>query len=478
MSDQAAHATITVRRFQPRKLFNGAWDLADISPRSRLYSLAPYLLGTVWCESLSSYVHRLGWTLRTSPRTLVAQEIVPFLSNAQTFQSAPTLLSALSRGTGGAINMNGTGNVALEWAKSLEQLTARTDLQLLTLHWWIGDLSVQGQLRKAPAWCPMCYSKWSHQDLPIYQPLVWWLKFVTRCPQHRCSLEEQCPHCLKYQSVIPAKRTQPGTCTQCAGWLGADEKICHNQEMNDEERWQEWVIRALEELCSASASSGPPQWKYFFASLATCLEEPGGYSQLARVAGVSRTLFYCWASDETKSYHHSPSLESILKLCYACQVTPLQVLKHDLDALKQGLRLAKPMPLPQLRQPVRYRQEQVDVHQCQKLINEVLEGKEEPLGACQLAKRLGYGTRQLYALFPQECQLLTKRAKEYRKQQGALHTAQKCEEIRQMVIDLHAQGIYPSQRKLRQLLSDPNCLLDPEVRSAWYSICQELGIKS
>ncbi len=31
-----------------------------ILPRSRLYDLAPYQIGTPWCESLTGYINRLG----------------------------------------------------------------------------------------------------------------------------------------------------------------------------------------------------------------------------------------------------------------------------------------------------------------------------------------------------------------------------------------------------------------------------------
>lgn len=478
MSGKTAYATLAVRVLRPTKIFNGKWDMADIPPRSHLYSHPPCKVGTVWCESLTSYINRLGWTLRTSPRALVAQEIVPLLSTAQTFQATPSLLSTLSRGGGGAMKMNGTGSVALEWAEILGQLTARPDLHLLTLHWWVGNLSVQGQLRMTPAWCPLCYTVWRQQELHIYQPLLWLLKLVTRCPQHGRRLEERCPQCHKRQSGIAADKTPPGMCTQCGAWLGTEEETGQSWESNDEVRWQEWVVHALDELCVTSASSGPPQWAHFFASLAICLEEPGGYSRLARMAGISRTLFYSWTSSDSKSYHCTPSLDSVLRLCHACNVTPLQVLRQDLISLKQGLQSAKPTHYPQLRQPVRCRRDQVDRLLCLELINAVLEGREEPLGACQVAKRLGYDVRQLQYLFPQECRSLTKRAKEYRKQQKALRTAKKCEEVRQTVMSLHAQGIFPSQRRLRQVLLDPNCLLDPKVRSAWYSMCHELGLKS
>ena len=33
-----------------------------ILSRSRLYDLVPYEIGTPWCESLTGYINRLGWT--------------------------------------------------------------------------------------------------------------------------------------------------------------------------------------------------------------------------------------------------------------------------------------------------------------------------------------------------------------------------------------------------------------------------------
>ena len=51
----------------------------QIPPRSRLYCLSPLGVGTLWTESLTSYINRLAWTYRVSPRVLVAQEVVPQL---------------------------------------------------------------------------------------------------------------------------------------------------------------------------------------------------------------------------------------------------------------------------------------------------------------------------------------------------------------------------------------------------------------
>ena len=62
---------------------------AQIPPRSTLYSLAPLGVGTPGIESLTSYVNRLAQVYHVGPRVLVAQHILPHLSEAYYVQAAP-----------------------------------------------------------------------------------------------------------------------------------------------------------------------------------------------------------------------------------------------------------------------------------------------------------------------------------------------------------------------------------------------------
>ena len=85
-------------------------DNIELPPRSKLYGLVPCEMGTMFQESLTSYLNRLGWRHHVSPRDLVAQEIVPSLSHEY-----PKLqLAAFSRGP--SMQINGAGSVAYEWA--------------------------------------------------------------------------------------------------------------------------------------------------------------------------------------------------------------------------------------------------------------------------------------------------------------------------------------------------------------------------
>ncbi len=104
-----------------------------------------------------------------------------------------------------------------------------------------------------------------------------------------------------------------------------------------------------------------------------------------------------------------------------------------------------------------------------------LDDKNEPLALSQVAQRLGYeDARQLVYHFPEECKLVTQRAKAYRQQRKAQRLAQVGEQVRQAVLSIHSQGFYPSHRRLRILL--PGALMRlSEAKDAWRAALQELG---
>ena len=235
--------------------------------------------------------------------------------------------------------------------------------------------------------------------------------------------------------------------------------------------WQAWIWATLKELQAASLTAGGMlTWEPFFRHLATYLQEQKGYSRLAQATGIDRTILYRWV-DHDDAYH--PTLETILKFCYVCQVTPLQVMNGQLDQLQQTLQAGT-----ELRSPLPRRQNQrVDRERCQMALQAALDSREEPLALYQVARRLGYEARQLAYHFPQECKLVTQRARAYRKQRKEHYLVQISEQVRQTVISVHAQGIYPSQRKLRALL--PGGLMRlPQAREAWHDALQELGFEA
>jgi transcriptional regulator with XRE-family HTH domain len=423
-------------------------------------------MGSLWQESFTSYLNRLGWMHHVSPRAMVTQEVIPRLE--KTKKVSRQWIGALSRGY--AMNMNGVGSLALEWSAALNQLTQRSDLHLLTLHGWIGNLSSAGHLRPALAWCPICYTEWQEQEACIYQPLLWLFKVVTLCPKHHRFLESHCPHCQKQQSVI-ALRTRPGHCTQCDQWLGSslDEKLS-SQATEVLIPWQQWVLQALEELHVASRVSGVLQWEPFFTHLAEGILSAVNlvtWKQVERLTGVKQDVINQWLQRKK-----TPSLETILQLCYVCEVTPVQIMNGEIASLIETLQCGiSSRPAVSRRTKPR-----ADRDRCLELIHAVLDGREEPLGIRQLCERLGCTHRVLRYSFPEEYTLITQQAREYRKLQDRQRVAKTREQVRQAVFSLHAQGIYPSQRKVQSFLP-AGVMLQSDARETWHATLRELGLE-
>jgi hypothetical protein len=437
-----------------------SWPVSvpTIPSRSRLYRLEPRGRGTVLTESLTSYLNRLAWRHQVAPQRLVAQEIGPRLPQPL----APQQVASFSWSS--AMGVNGNGPLARAWATLLEDLTTCTDLRLLTLAPWVGDLQPAKLLRARPAWCAACYVEWKDEQLPLYEPLIWTLQVVSLCMRHARPLEDQCPACQRKQSVIRS-HTRLGQCAYCQTWLGA---VAPREADPSPEtlEWQTWVWQALEELRCAGTPSELISWEPFFQQLRSGCATRGEQSRLADLAGLARGQLAVWLRRT-----HTPTFKSVLEFCYVCNMTPLQVLTGDLVPLKRVLQAGTPCRVPPPRRPYRA----VNQERCRTRIEAILDGQEEPLGYVQLAAQLGYSSTALRYHFPQECARLSQQIKEYRRQRKEQRAAHARDEIRHAALALHAQGVYPSQNKVGEMLSNPSVFLQPEARATLHGLWQELG---
>jgi transcriptional regulator with XRE-family HTH domain len=417
-------------------------------------------------ECLTSYINRLAWLYRISSRILVAKEIIPRLSRSYYFQSSPWPISAFCHQE--AMNVNGFGETSVDWSNTIEALTQQPDLQKLTLGEWACGMSSRPLLRVTPAWCPVCYAEWQEKKLPIYQPLLWMLRIVTLCTQHKRKLEEQCEKCQKRQSVFPSK-TQPGQCTQCGVWLGASVESAEEPEIHEEELlWQDWAVKTIEELRTVSGASDAISWERISINLAACLEVKGEAARFSRLMGVSSQRISQWQHFET-----TPSFQKVLEICYAMGISPLQLM-DDPTGMRNALQVVSD---PRRRQPTHHRRQVVNHEEIGEYLQAVLDGRRACCSIPQIASDLGVGKNTLRVIFPLECSLVAKLYKAQRAQERRQHTAKLCAEVRRITLDLYAQRIYPSKRRVGALLSHRGIMRSPEVRAAWHSVRRELGLE-
>ena len=441
--------------------------MIEMPPRSKLYCLAPLGMGTVEVECLTSYIQRLAWAYRVSSWVLVVQEVLPLYNGPYDLGSSPQRLGGFGRTR--AMRLNGTGEVANAWVKTLEQLTGRSDLRVLTADPWASGLPNWGFLRTAPVWCPACYQQWQEQEQPVYQPLLWTLQAVTICLHHRQPLVEQCLFCQKKQSAIGAK-VAPGYCTQCGQWLGMQPTT--EVGVDDEEFiWQQWVTSAIEELFFASMIFGSLPWDKLSVGIDACVKAVGGTRQLGRIVGVPNMLFSHW-----RNRKRLPSLNYLLQVGYALDLSPLQLMTVEPERLVQTLRMewVHRHP-PRIGRPASA--SKGDLSTIRAFLQIVLDENASPLPLRHVAHQLGVGEKFLVGRFPQECAQITAQYLEYRAERAKQRVMQECAEVRQAALTLDNQGVALSRSQVAALLSNSNILRRPEGKATWQAICRERGLE-
>lgn len=453
------------------------WDLTlPTHPvHSKLYALEPLGVGTPHVESLTSYLARLAEAHCVSLRTLVKQELLSLLKRG--YLSNPFGSSLDAFWIEAARALNGTGSLAKDWVGSLEQLTLRTDLRFLTLLPWAAVLTQQRLLRLTRAWCPDCFMEWQTAGQPIYEPLLWNLNTVSVCFRHQRILLERCPYpdCHATLPVL-ASFLRPGYCSKCSRWLGVMTDSSNISQTSDQWHWQVWVAEMVGELLAHHTKlTTTPHLKNIPNLVAAAREQiaEGSMQNLELQLRLSRRTLNVW-----RSGRQTPQLESLLRLCYCCGVALDAMLTSQPGTLhleKQKIRVLPDIPSPNGNRRQRIPMNLVYIQQ---RLEEILRQEEQPPPSMRIvAKRLNHSPKELREHFPELNRAIANRRKEHYKVRREQRLLQLKEEMRQAILKIHAQGLYPSSRRVGRLMRTPAVMRDRAVAKFWREMLDELKLK-
>jgi transcriptional regulator with XRE-family HTH domain len=455
------------------------WDEAQtgIHSHSRLHNLAPVGVGSPRVESLCSYITRLAAAHSVYPRVLITDEIAPQLKYFSLYKKGHLIYDNLTSFWQKSVQLNGVSSSARDMVEVLEQLTLRSDLRFLTLLTWQNVLPPRNLLRRTRAWCPACYEQWRESHQTIYEPLLWALEVIDVCVFHRLQLQLRCPYadCDRTQPSL-SPHAQSGYCLHCNRWLGSasgDQAERHVKSEDEEWRRQQWVVNAMGDLLSAAPSiSSPPPRKWVITALKKYADEnlEGKQSDLARQLQISKSRLSRWIHGG-----YTPELRNLLQICSHLRVSPLYLLT--------GKTLETSITWPQLSDEKLYverpkaRHQRFDTESIRQTLETILQNSEgTPLSMEEVAQRLGYnGTAMLRRHLPELCSAISAQYRDYQKVKSVERLQRLRGEVRKIVLEIHDQGHYPSNRRVRESLSCPRVLQEPEVRAAWYETLRELG---
>ncbi len=178
-----------------------------------LYGRAPLGTGTPLVESLTGFIGRLAVARHLAAPVIFDRLIRPLVSKGVVRDSLR--LSAYLASD--SVVYDGLGKPAEEVAGALTHLTGLEGLSLHTLLPWrlLLPATRNGAMRWGrKRWCASCFAAWRAQGKEFWEPLLWRMKPVRRCPVHRVPFSETCPKCGAPQGLVQ-EIALLGTCRRC-----------------------------------------------------------------------------------------------------------------------------------------------------------------------------------------------------------------------------------------------------------------------
>lgn len=433
------------------------------SPPSRLFHLKPIGIGTPLIESLTSYISRLANAHSVLPRTLVTDELLPNLQQSHLYKENQTVYDHLTTFWKRSAVLNGNCSTASTWVQIVEQLTQRDGLHLLTMLTFSKVLSCRGLVRRTLSWCPACYEEWREADDVIYQPLLWQLSAIIRCPRHSTPLLSRCPyaHCGRTLSPLDP-RFQAGYCTHCERWLGSSSRLETSQPFSrDQLERLAWFEQAVGDLLVAASKFSATSWRpeAIGTLISTHVESAmeGNFSEFARSVGFHRRTVWEWAQGS-----QIPQLEALLRICSYFEISPVHLLTGNFQEVSQIRQNTQERVSIKEQQKREFRK--FDTERLRDALEQVLYSQEYPPPSMQkVAQDLNYDQSHLRKHFPDICHAISIRYLAFLQEQRLDRIHRTCSEVWEIMRSLYNIGHSTSGRQVGKMLKKRGVLKEKAI---------------
>ena len=317
-----------------------------------LYSREPVGVGTPLVESLTSFLGRLSTAQYMMPSAVCNELVRPLVP--EDMKGKVFWREGLNGQNG--VTWDGHSEITEVLVDALTKLTALPDLSLHTLLPWRQLLLDQksGALRWGQRrWCASCLAGWRAKGVEPWEPLLWRVAVVRRCPVHCTPFSEVCPRCQVRQGYMPGM-VRIGVCRKCGHHLETgDPLVCTGARAplaTPEERW-EWEVsqvvgRMLAHQEEMAAHASP---RGFLTLLERLLHRPeiGSKRKLVLYVGADDMSVRRWLTGK-----HLWRTELFIRVCMRAGVDPLAVAVYPHRDYSEVAGLEKPSQ-SQARWPVR-----------------------------------------------------------------------------------------------------------------------------
>lgn len=448
-------------------------QIPEIPERSHLYNMEPIGIGTIFVQSLTSYVHMLAENHCVTVGTLLIKEIIPTAGNQ-------TLTESLRRGSsrlfpGASFSLNGSGKNATDLSAAIEKLTMRDDLKNLTMLKFGNSIPTIKRFESHKKWCPVCYEESIEKGDPVYDPLILCFKAINHCPKHHLPLETTCFYCGHKKISFIEKNTNNGYCPKCYRWIGMpqDQYADHVNKYHKEQVTLKWDLEAIKSIIEAIPSiQEPPKPVNFTASMIDFIKNSynGSISSFADDFVFSDSTVEHWCKTKTQ-----PSLKYLAQLAYISETPLADILlkgKFNLPNRERWLEVRNTV------RPAFFRRNIIDKEKIRRHLESILTDfeKNDRPSLTKIAQDNGYNRATLYKHFPELCFEISTKYLAYTRVQKTTRLKEATEIVNRTIRELHTKGLYPSYDRIEALSDKKAILREIEVRDIWVETLRELGI--
>ncbi len=435
--------------------------LENIPPRSRLYNLPPMGEGTNNTESLTSYVSRLSTAHNLKIGVLFSKIIFPFLNKENFSRNAFNSRRACA--------YNNYGQRSKDLVKALGDLTSIKNLEHHTLIDFSFFLS-EYEVRYYKYWCPFCFQELKDSDLQIFEKLLWSFDAVEVCLEHNCILVCSCPSCNTVQYPLTSNI---GFCYKCNSWLGSSEFTNFETLSNEYFTWQKWIIDNISELLLLTKYDRTfinGKWENYSINIKKYINRVLDKYHLTRkefslLSNICLSTLNSWEKGKQRA-----SLISLLKICYLTRTSLLQFLSLKYEMSESVKRLPE-----FIYNDVNYKtKEKLSLEKLRQELTRTIDAKDQPPPSLsQLARSLGYKKSEtIRTRLPHESEIIVNNYKKYKHEENV----RRKDEIRNIILKLIENDVYPSQKKIEEELGKTSYFWQSPNRKLLNDICNELGV--
>ena len=441
-------------------------------------------------ESLTSFVSRLA-VARQLPSSAIFEHLIRPLVPEGILPDSWRLSNFLASG---AVACDGLGPSAEALVGALTRLTGLQRLTYLTLMPWRGFLSTRnGAVRwgRPKRWCSGCLAAWRQDGEEFWEPLLWRVSAVRRCPVHRIPLSELCSRCHARQGVV-SEIVSFGHCRKCGHALETDDPLHRDRSagrlLDPRAQWEWWTAVAVGRMLASQrllARSGSLRGfsELLRASLGFDPSVKRSSRRLAQYLDVGWNSIEVWMHGK-----RCPRLDGFLAVCMRLGADPLEVAVTPSPVPVPGDRLpwfgARP-PWPSLRSSPSPRGRSPSRRDPDRLKRLALalrallrDPNSDRLPASAVIQSLRTSRLTLMTHFPDEYARVVARHRAYRAGVRREVFEMRRDDLRHAVGVCVSEGVYPSKQRVFSgaALSSTFHRL-PEYVEVWRDALREHGIQ-